>query len=187
MPTCNEPLFSYTDLPLLAPWLTGEICRELTESGLFPPRMTRRAPEAELPHLSLYDLIALTGLQQLLRSGIPADQLLQALCAPSSFRCDDFSEEDLLFLSTGGNRGQELSRFLEVTNAEVTILVRLPVIGDAAIEFVPNELLGARDFKGETLTAVECRAIRDIIKVNIASAEHDAGKGENDLRVPTQA
>jgi hypothetical protein len=35
---------------------------------------------------------------------------------------------------------------------------------------IPNELLGPKDYKGETLTGVECKAIRDLITNNIVSA-----------------
>ncbi len=142
---------------------------------------------ADSQRMNLYDLIALTATRQLLRAGITEDQLRKALYAPSSFRCDDFSDEDLLFLSTGCIHGQELSRFLEVAYAEVTILVWVPLLEDAEIEFIPNELLGARDFCGVTLTGVECKTIRDVIKANIASAEHKTAKGEKNGPVPSPA
>ena len=107
---------------------------------------------------------------RLLRCGIAPSRFRQALYDPACFRCDEFPEEDLLFLSTGGFRGQELSRFLEVTNAETTILIRFPLDGKADIEFVPNELLGAKDYTGVTLAGIECRAIRDLIRTNTGSS-----------------
>jgi hypothetical protein len=166
---CEEQVFSYTDLPLLAPWLTEEMCRTLAAAGLFTARIVHSETDAESRHMNLCNLIALTTIQQILRCGITAGQLRQALYAPASFRCDGFPDEDLIFLSTGCIHGQELSRFLEVTNADVTILVRVPLVGDAEIEIIPNDLLNPKDYRGETLTGVECKAIRDLITNNIAS------------------
>ncbi len=180
-------LFSYTDLPLVAPWLTEKICLSLMAAGLFTPRLTQQAPDADVPHLGLYDLIAITSLHQLLRSGIGSDVLQKALLAPSSYRCDGTPGDELGFLSTGAISGQELSRFLDVNNGNITILIRLPLAGEAEMEIISNELLSPGDFRGETMTVVECRAIRDIIRSNIASAEHRAGKDENDGPVPPQA
>ncbi len=160
-------LFSYTDLPLVAPWLTEKICLSLMAAGLFTPRLTQRAPDADVPYFSLYDLIALTSVQQLLRSGIRSDVLQTVLHAPSNYRYDGTSEDGLGFLSTGELHGQELSLFLEANHAEVTILVRHFLEGGTDIEFIPNDLLGAKDFRGITLTGVECKAIRDAIKSNI--------------------
>ncbi|MGO9120247.1 MAG: hypothetical protein ACLQPD_21865 [Desulfomonilaceae bacterium] len=134
----------------------------------------------------MYDFVALTAMQQLLRCGISAAQLRKALYDTSSFRCDDFFEEDLIFLSTGCLRGQELSRFLEVTNADVTIPVRHFLDGNAEIEFIPNELLGPKDYKGETLICVECKAICDLIKANIATAGPTSNY-KNDGQAPPQA
>ena len=187
MTHCEEQLFSYADLPLLTPWLSQETCREFAAAGLFTPRKVHHGPDADSRHMNLYDLIALSSVQQLLRCGITADKLRQTLYAPASFRCDDFPHEDLLFLSTGGLRGQELSRFLEVTNAEVTVLIRVPLVGDVEIEFIPNDLLGPKDYGGETLTGVECRAIRDAIRTNMASAEHKTANGKNNNRLTPQA
>jgi hypothetical protein len=168
MTTCQEQLYSYANLPTIAPWLTEETCRRLTEAGLFTPRAMQLETDPHAPCMYLYDLIALIAIQQVLRCGITSDQLRQTLYAPTNFRCDDFPEEDLIFLSTGCLRGQELSRFLEVTNAELTILVRLPLAGEAEIEIIPNEVLGPKDYRGETLTGVECKAIRDLITNDIA-------------------
>jgi hypothetical protein len=187
MTTCQDQLFSYSDLPLLAPWLAEDSCREFAAAGLFTPRIVQRETDLHAPCMYLYDLIALTSLQQLLRSGVTAEQLRQALYAPANFRCDGFPEEDLIFLSTGCLRGQELSRFLEVTNAELTILVRLPLAGEAEIELIPNELLGPKDYKGETLTGVECKAIRDLIKANIASVHPPIQAHQNDGQMPPSA
>ena len=111
----------------------------------------------------------------------------QAFYTPASFRCDDFPDEDLIFLSTGCVHGQELSRFLEVAYAEVTILVRVPLLGDAEIEFIPNELLCPKDYRGETLTGVECKAIRELIKGNIASEEPPTPTYQNDGQIPPSA
>lgn len=166
----QDRLFSSADLPRIAPWLSEETFRELAAAGLFTPRIVRQQINPHVPCMNLYDLIALTATRQLLRCGITTGQLQQALHAPASFRCDDFPEEDLIFLSTGCLHGQELSRFLEVTGAEVTILVRVPLAGKAETEFIPNELLGPNDYRGVALTGVECRAIRDLIGANIASS-----------------
>ena len=167
---CEDRFFSYDDFPTVAPWLTDETCRHLTEVGLFRPRIVQRETDPQIPCMYMYDLIALTAIQQILRCGITVDQLRQALYTPASFRCDIFPEEDLIFLSTGCLHGQELSRFLEVTNADVTILVRVPLLREPEIEIIPNELLGSKDYRGETLTGVECKAIRDQIAANIASS-----------------
>jgi hypothetical protein len=183
----EEQLFSCANLSLVAPWLSREICRELAATGLFTPRMLHGKTDPESPHMNLYDLIVLTAIQQLLRSRITVDQLRQALYTPANFRCDEFPDEDLIFLTTGGMHGQELSRFLEVTNADVTILVRVPLVGGAEIEIIPNELLGAKDYKGETMTVVDCKAIRDIIRDNIASAEPLACTYQNDGQIPPSA
>ncbi len=156
--------------PYSSPWLTPEACQGLARAGLFSPRLPLSDTEPDTPHFSLYDLIALTAVQQVLRCGISASRFRQALYDPSCFRCDEFPEEDLLFLSTGGVRGQELSRFLEVTHAETTILIRYALDGKADIEFVPNELLGAQDYHGVTLAGIECRNIRDLIESNIGSS-----------------
>ena len=187
MTTWQDQLFSGADLPTVAPWLTEETCRQLTETSLFTPRIVGSETDPRTRCMYLYDLIALTSIQQILRCGITAEQLRQVLYAPASFRCDDFSQEDLIFLSTGCLRGQELSRILEVTNAELTILVRLPLAGEAEIELIPNYLLGPKDYRGETLTGVECKAIRDLIKANIASAEHETSDDQNDGHVPSPA
>ncbi len=168
--TVCEPLYSYADLPLITPWITQATCRELITAGLFTPRIIRQETDADSRHMNFYDLIAVTAVMQTLRSGITSDRLLRAIYNPSCFRCDGFPEGDLLFLSTGAIHGQELSRFLEVANADVTILVRVPLIGEAEIEFIPNDLLGPGDYSGVTLTGVECRAIRDVIKNNIESS-----------------
>lgn len=170
MTTCEDRLFSYPDLPLITPWLTRETCEELRAAGLFTPRIVRHETEPEIPYMNVYDLIALTSVQQLLRSGITADQLRMVLHAPSSFRCDGFSDDNLLFLSTEAIRGQELSQFLQVTKTEATVLVRHFLDGGAEVEFIPTELLEARDFQGETLTGVECKVIRDRIRANVGSS-----------------
>ena len=180
MTPCEDKLFSHSDLSTLAPWLNVETCRPLTQSGLFTSRIIRRETDPEIPCMYLHDFIALTAMQQLLRCGISPAQLQKALYDTSSFRCDDFSEEDLIFLSTGCLHGQELSRFLEVTNADVTILVRVPLDGEPEIEIIPNELLGAGDYKGETLTGVDCRAIRDLIEANIVSANRLRASRQDD-------
>jgi len=182
----EDKLFSYSDLPTVAPWLNEETCRQLTRAGLFTPRRVRRETDPETPCMYLYDFIALTAMQQLLRCGISLVQLRKALYDTSSFRCDDFSDEDLIFLSTGCLHGQELSRFLEVTNADVTILVRHSLDRNAAIEFIPNELLGSKHYRGETLTRIECKAIRDLIEANIAAAGPTSNY-KNDGQVPPPA
>ena len=130
MTHCEDKFFSYSDLPTVAPWLNEETCRQLSQAGLFTPRRVRQETDPETPCMYVYDFIALTAMQQLLRCGISPAQLREALYDTSSFRCDGFSEEDLLFLSTGCLHGQELSRFLEVTNADVTVLVRVPLDGE---------------------------------------------------------
>jgi hypothetical protein len=168
MNSCVDQLFSYEDLPLVVPWLSKGACRDFAAAGLFTPRIIRREIDPSTPCMYLYDLIALTAIRQVLRCGITAVQLRQALCIPANFRCDGFPDEDLIFLSTGCIHGQELSRFLEITNADVTILVRIPLAGEAEIELIPNELLCQKDYRGETLTGVECKAIRDLITNNIA-------------------
>ena len=170
MTECDEKLFSFTDLTIIAPWLTEDTLLRFTENGLFTPRIIRQETDTYSRHMNSYDLIAVTAVMQTLRSGITSDRLLRALYNPSCFRCDGFPEEDLLFLSTGAIHGQELSRFLEVTNADVTILVRVPLVGDSEIEFIPNDLLGPGDYSGVTLTGVECRAIREVIENNIESS-----------------
>jgi len=152
----EDELFSYSDLPLITPWLKEKSCRQLTEEGLFTPRRVLQASDSDSRHMNLHDLIALTSIQQVLRCGITADQLRRSLCSPPSFRCGNFAEEDLIFLTTGAIQGQELSRFLEVTNADVTILVRIPLAGELEIEVIPNELLGPRDYTGETRTPNSC-------------------------------
>jgi hypothetical protein len=166
----EEQLFSYSDLVAIVPWLSEETCRQLTQAGLFTPRIVRQETDSEIPCMYVYDFIALTAMQQLLRCGTSQTQLRKALYDTSSFRCDDFSNGDLIFLSTGCLHGQELSRFLEITNANVTVLVRVPLDGEPEIEFISNELLDTRDYKGVTLTGVDCKAIRDLIEANIASA-----------------
>jgi hypothetical protein len=90
MTPCEDELFSYSDLPTVAPWLSKETCQLFREAGLFTPRMVQQETDPETPHMSLYDLIAVTALHQLLRCGVTVDQLRKALDAPSSFRCDDF-------------------------------------------------------------------------------------------------
>jgi hypothetical protein len=177
---CEDKLFSYSDLPTVAPWLNGETRWQLTRAGLFAPRMVRQETDPENPCMYVYDFIALTAMQQLLRCGISAAQLRKALYDTSSFRCDGFSDEDLRFLITGCLHGQELSRFLEVTNANVTVLVRLPLAGEAVIEIIPNELLGPKDYKGETLTGVDCKAIRDFVNANIAFANPPTASRQDD-------
>ena len=184
MTHCEDQLFSYSKLPTVAPWLNEERRRQLSQAGLFTPRMIRQETDPEIPSMYVYDFIALSVMQQLLRCGISPAQLRAALYDTSSFRCDGFSNEDLLFLSTGCLHGQELSRFLEVTNADVTVLVRVPLAGEIEIEFVPNELLGPKDYKGETLIGVECKAIRDVIEGNIASAS-PTSKPQNDGQIPS--
>ena len=169
MTECEDRLFYYADLPLMAPWLTKETFQELTAAGLFAPRLTQ-PPEADMPHLSLFDLIAVTCVQQLFRCGITVDQLRRAVYDPSSFRCDDLYQDHIGFLNSEPIPGQELSRFLEIRNANVTILVRHFLESGTDIEFIPNELLGATDFRGVTLTGVECKTIRDAIKDNIAGS-----------------
>jgi hypothetical protein len=169
MTHCEEQLFSYADLTFVAPWLSEEACRELSAAGLFTPRIFYTTDD-DSRCMNVSDLIALTATQQALRCGISADQLRQALYTPASFRCDDFSEEDLIFLSTGALHGQQLSRFLEITNADVTILVRVPLVGDSEIEIIPNGLLGPKDYRGVSLTGVECKAIRDRITANITAS-----------------
>ena len=170
MTVCDEPLYSYADLPLITPWLTQGACQELMAAGLFTPRIIRQENDTYSRHMNFYDLIAVTAVVQTLRSGITSDRLLRALYNPSCFRCDGFPEEDLLFLSTGAIHGQELSRFLEINNGYVTILLRIPLLGDCEIEFIPNELLGSKDYHGVTMTGVECKAIRDLIRNNIESS-----------------
>jgi len=182
----EDKLFSYSDLPTVAPWLNEETCCQLTRAGLFTPRMVRRETDPETPCMYLYDFIALTAMQQLLRCGISLAQLRKALYEPSSFRCDYFSEGDLIFLSTGSLHGQELSRFLEVTNGDVTILAPVPLASEIEIEFIPNELLGPKDYKGLTLIGVECREIRDLILPNISSAEKKAGQSKKSDSIPSQ-
>jgi len=166
----EEQLFSCADFPLVTHWLSTEICQELMAAGLFTPRMVQQDIDPQAPCMNLYDLIALTAIQQVLRCGITVDRLRQALYGPASFRCDDLPYEDLLFLSTGGLHGQELSRFLEVTNAEVTVLIRVPLLGDSRIEIIPNELLASQDYRGETLAGIDCKAIRDLIAANMTSS-----------------
>jgi len=180
MISSEDELFSYSDLPLITPWLNEKSCRQLTEEGLFTPRRVLQASDSDSRHMNLYDLIALTSIRQVLRSGITEEQLQQALRVPSSFRCGGFAEEDLLFLSTGCVQGQELSRFLEITNADVTILVRVPLVGEPEIEVIPNGLLEDKDFKGETLTGIDCKRIRDLITANIACAQHQTANAHDD-------
>ena len=159
-------LFSYTDLPLVAPWLTEKICLSLMAAGLFTPRLTQRAPDADVPHLGLYDLIALTSVQQLLRSGVKTDQLQNVLYAPSSFRCDDFYQEYIGFFSANQStdknslcswrRSPQTSRsWSGISWKEVPILSSFPTS------------VSVQDFRGVTLTGVECKTIRDAIKSNI--------------------
>jgi hypothetical protein len=176
---CEYKLFSYSDLPTVAPWLHEESCRQLSQAGLFTPRKVRREMDPETRFMYVYDFIALSVMQQLLRCGISLAQLRQALYSPSNFRCNDFGEGDLIFLSTGAFHGQELSRFLEVTNADVTVLVRVPLLGDAKIEVTPNELLNEKDFKGETLTGIDCKRIRDLISANMASLQQETANVQN--------
>ncbi|MGO9117240.1 MAG: hypothetical protein ACLQPD_06465 [Desulfomonilaceae bacterium] len=118
--------------------------------------------------MNLYDLIAVTAIRQLLRSGITEDRIRQTLHTPPSFRCDDFPKDDPIFLSRGAIHGQKLSRFLEIVDADVTIVARLPLAGKATIEIIPNRLLVSNDYAGEILAGVECNAISDFIKTNIA-------------------
>ncbi|MGO9117265.1 MAG: hypothetical protein ACLQPD_06590 [Desulfomonilaceae bacterium] len=179
MTPCEEQFFSYSDLPRVAPWLNRETCQQLTRAGLFTPRMVREETGPENPCMYVYELIALTAMQQLLRCGISTAQLRKALYDTSGFRCGDFSKEDLIFLSTGCLRGQELSRFLEVTDADVTILVRHFLDRNAEIEFIPKELLGSKDYRGETLTHLECKAIRDLIETNTAFTNATTSKRQN--------
>ena len=73
----EDDLFSFNDLPLIAPWLNQETFRELRAAGLFTPRVVRKGtdPEKNIPFMDVYDLVALTAIQQLLRSVVSADQL----------------------------------------------------------------------------------------------------------------
>ena len=188
MTHCEEQLFSYADLPLLTPWLSQETCREFAAAGLFTPRKVHHGPDADSRHMNLYDLIALSSVQQLLRCGITADQLRQTLYAPASFRCDDFPHEDLLFLKVQEvfvARNSAGSWRLQTPKS--LFLIRVPLVGDVEIEFIPNDLLGPKDYGGETLTGVECRAIRDAIRTNMASAEHKTANGKNNNRLTPQA
>jgi hypothetical protein len=180
MTPCNDELFAHSDLPTVAPWLNQDVCRKLVATGLFSPRVLQQETEADIPCLTMYDLVTLTCIQQLLRSGVTADQLRRDLYSPSSFRCDGFLEGDLPFLGAGALHGQKLPRFLEATNAEATVLVRLSLAGDADIEFIANALLGTKDYRGIALMGIECREIRNLIRSNIDSSITPAlGQGDS--------
>ena len=144
-------------------------------------------PDADSRHMNLDDLIALSSVQQLLRCGITADQLRQTLYAPASFRCDDFPHEDLLFLRDRRSSWPGTQPVPGGYKRRSHCLFRVPLVGDVEIEFIPNDLLGPKDYGGETLTGVECRAIRDAIRTNMASAEHKTANGKNNNRLTPQA
>jgi hypothetical protein len=167
--TLCDRLFSYSDLPRVAPWLTEDACRQFIEHGLFRPQAVHHTTDTYILFMNLYDLIALSAVQQLIRCGITEAELRSALKGPSSFRKGRVPDETYPSLTTGASAGQELSRFLELNNGYVTILVRVPLAEDPEIEFIPNDLLGPQDYHGVTMTGVECRAIREIIENNIAN------------------
>ncbi len=170
MNLCQDQLFTYADFPLIVPWLTEENCRHLMETGLFKPRKARHAANSEVPHMDLCDLIAITCMMLVLRLGITPDRLRAAVSVPASYRPYGLSSDQLFIYRTRAIRGQELSRFVDMTNGEATILVRHFLEGDAEIQFISNNLLRPEDFHGPMLTGTECRAIRDTIMVNILSA-----------------
>ena len=153
-------LFSYTDLPLVAPWLTEKICLSLMAAGLFAPRLTQRAPDADVPYFSLYDLIALTS-----RPAVTS--IRDSLgCVTNSPPCS--VELPLRRHVRGRTRFFEHRRTPRTRTISVlggkprggNDLVRHFLEGSTDIEFIPNDLLGAKDFRGITLTGVECKAIR---------------------------
>lgn len=167
---CEDRFFSYADLPLIVPWLTEENCRHLMETGLFKPRKARHVANPEDPHMDLCDLIAITCMMLVLRLGITPDRLRAAVSFPSSYRPCGLSSDQLFIYRTRAISGQELSRFVDMTNGKATILVRAFLEGDAEIQFISNDHLGPEDFPGPMLTGIECQAIRDAIMFNILSA-----------------
>ena len=186
MNLCEDRLFPYADLPAVAPWLTEESCRHLIEAGLFTPRMVFHEAESEGCHIDLCDLIALTCMMQMLRLGITPDHLREAVSAPSSYRPYGLSADQLFFYKTRAISGQQFSRFLDMTNGEATILVRHCLEGEAEIQFISNDHLGAGDFLGPILTGIECKAIRDTMMGNILSAGQKIADPTQGGRVPRQ-
>lgn len=70
----SEPqLFSYSDLSTITPWLTPETCHEYARAGLFAPRFPVNHAEPDTTHMNIYDLMALTAVQQVLRCGVLCD------------------------------------------------------------------------------------------------------------------
>jgi hypothetical protein len=167
MNLCDR-LFSFPDLPRVASWLTDDDCRQFIEHGLFRPQAVHHTSDTYILFMNLYDLIALSAIQQILRCGITEVQLRLALEDPSNFREGLFPDENLTSLTTGASAGLELSRFLEINNGYVTILIRIPLAGGCEMEFIPNDLLGPQDYRGVTMTGVEYRTIREIIENNMA-------------------
>ncbi len=133
--------------------------------------------------MNLYDLIAVTATRQILHAELrktrcgglytrrPAVGVMTSLRMTRSF-------------SAGGViHGQKLSRFLEIVDADVTLIVRGPSAGEVEIEIIPNSLLPPKDYAGKIFAGVECKAISDFIKTKIASFEHKPAEGELGGRV----
>jgi hypothetical protein len=128
--------------------------------------------------LTVWDIVALTCMEQVLRCGITKNHLMDALSDPSSYRCAAYSEQPL---GQTIYHPQELTFLLEATGGDATVLIRTSLYGEATIEFIENDLLGDPDYKGETLIGIDCKKIYDLIKANVTLVKSLTDSESNDV------
>ena len=135
--------------PTIAPWLNeGTMSGIEGTAGLFTPRIIRQGT-SEAVHMNIHDLITLTSLMQLASIRHYSRSATESFTILPAFVATVAPEEDLVFLSTGAIHGQELSRFLEVTNGGCndsctgSIGWRLPKLSSSRMIFLAPAIIAA--------------------------------------------
>jgi hypothetical protein len=163
-------LYTTKQAEKILPHLQGRHCN-WTKFALFTPHYKVPKASKRGHRLNIYDLVTLQILFYLFESGLSSEQIRDTINDAGSFRCNGLHEDNLLFLSTGGRPGQEISRFLEACNFNVQIVVHRSFVGKTAIAFCyegecPVDILG-----WDCVTTINAEGIYEEVRRRLSNGD----------------
>ncbi len=163
-------LFTTRETEEILPHVQGRHCN-WTKFGLFTPHY--RVPKASKRghRLNIYDLVALQVLFYLFESGLSSGQIRDAISGRGNFRCNGLHEDNLLFLSTGGRPGQEISRFLEACDFNVRVVVHRNFAGKTSIAFCHGSEIPVDISADDCVTTINAEGIHEEVSRRLSDGD----------------
>jgi hypothetical protein len=164
----DDVLYTMEEVNQILPHLY-ELIPKWSRLGVFTTRWPSSPMRQGSKLMSVHDLCALVVLFLLFKCGITGRELLEALSdRQKTFHCERLSWESALFLSTGGWKGQEISRFIEACDFDVKVYISVGFQGERRIEFFYDPESEDHSHVYGAVTILDVREIHRHVKDRIA-------------------